>query len=158
MIFSFFSRWKKAGRATGVTGGAGKLCAFDKDGNVISSGVSADDVGKIYQHTVTIMNDTIVSGDPVGLATYTIFNRSNTPLNTWAKLRDATPTDYIPCTGFCEYGLTETKVPGYRIHRVGSGASGVLEMSTVPDEDRPSTEWQFNQESTYTPTDTVKEI
>ena len=94
MIFGFFSRWKKAGRATGITGGAGKLCAFDKDGNVVSSGIAADDVGgKLYQHTVTIQNDTVTAGDPVGLATYYIFNRSSTALNTWAKLRDATPTD-----------------------------------------------------------------
>ena len=157
-MFGFFNKWRRAGRGVGIKNGVGKLAMFDQDGNVVSSGVSADGVGKIYQHTVTIQNDTVTAGDPVGLATYTIFNRSSTALNTWAKLRDATPTDYIPCTGFCEYGLTETKVPGYRIHRVGSGAAGVLEMSTVPDEDRPSTEWQFNQESTYNPTDTVKEI
>lgn len=44
MIFGFFSRWKKAGRAVGLTGGAGKLAYFDNDGNVVASDKTPSDI------------------------------------------------------------------------------------------------------------------
>ena len=53
-MFGFFNKWKRAGKGVGITGGAGKLCAFDKDGNVVSAGVTAADVGKYYRHCIRI--------------------------------------------------------------------------------------------------------
>ena len=92
-MFGFFNKWKRAGRAVGLTGGAGKLCAFDADGNVVSAGVTAADVGgKYYRHCIRIE----ASGDwQPGNVYFEIINKSSAALNTWAKVRDATPTTRI---------------------------------------------------------------
>lgn len=60
-MFGFFSRrWRRAGQAVGISGGADKLAKFDADGNVVSSGIDADDVaGKLYHHYISVtVNDT----------------------------------------------------------------------------------------------------
>lgn len=44
MFTGLFARWKKAGRAVGLTGGAGKLAYFDNDGNVVASDKKPSDI------------------------------------------------------------------------------------------------------------------
>lgn len=125
MIFGFFSRWKKASKATGITGGAGKLCAFDKDGNVVSAGVTAADVGKYYRHCIRIE----ASGDwQPGNVYFEIINKSSAALNTWAKVRDATPTTRILATGgYYDYINAKYTVAAY-IKRQGTGATANLRV------------------------------
>lgn len=126
MIFGFFSRWKKAGRAVGVTGGAGKLCAFDADGNVVSAGVTAADVGgKYYRHCIRIDFKSSTDYFP-GVVQYEIISKSSAALNTWAKVRDATPT-----TEFVATGGWQDLMSGYTClvsagNRSGSGSSAEL--------------------------------
>lgn len=158
MIFGFFSRWKKAGRATGVTGGAGKLCAFDKDGNVVSSGIAADDVGrKLYQHTVTLTAD---SGSPADAEIqYVLYNRSASPLNTWAKLRDATPTYTTLCCGYFIYGGGGVRYQAVRVYRQGTGTNARITAETYlgTGQSMPAF-YDFENATSYEPTDHVKEI
>lgn len=82
-MFGFFSRWRKAARGIGIEGGVGKLCAFDKDGNVISSGIAAADVSKhLYQHTVTLLHDI----DEFGDYNFTFLSTSGTAVMDWETL------------------------------------------------------------------------
>ena len=157
-MFGFFNKWKRSGRGVGIKNGVGKLAMFDQDGNVISSGVSADDVRKIYQHTVTLPDRNLISGEPMGEATYTILSRSSAPLNTWAKLRDATPVTRIPCSGYCYFGMTEVWCVGITIHRVGTGSDAVIEMKTAPNDNIGSFDYQFNSDNVQVVVDVVKEI
>lgn len=157
MIFGFFSRWKKGSKAVGVTGGAGKLCCFDKDGNVVSSGITADDVGKIYQHTVTLTADSVVADAPEASVTYVIYNRSSTPLTTWAKLRDATPTFPTLCSGSFYYGTT--RFPAVHVYRQGTGTNARITAETylMTGMTMPPF-FDLDTGNTYNPTDHVKEI
>lgn len=160
MIFGLFSRWKKAGRATGVTGGAGKLCAFDKDGNVVSSGIAADDIGgKLYQHTVTLTADSVVADAPEATVTYVIYNRSSTPLTTWAKLRDATPTYPTLCSGSFYYTPASARFPAVHVYRQGSGTNARITAETYLATGMTMPPFfDLDNGNTYNPTDTVKEI
>ena len=158
-MFGFFNKWKRAGRGVGVTGGAGKLCVFDKDGNVVSSGIAADDVGKIYQHTVTLMTDSIVSDAPEAVVTYVIYNRSSTPLTTWAKLRDATPTYPTLCSGSFYYTPATARFPAVHVYRQGTGSNARITAETYlgTGQTMPAF-FDLDTGNTYTPTDHVKEI
>ena len=52
-MFGFFNKWRKAGRGVGISGGVDKLAAFDKDGNVVSSGIAKTAVlTTMYQHNI----------------------------------------------------------------------------------------------------------
>jgi len=159
MIFGFFSRWKKGSKAVGVTGGAGKLCCFDKDGNVVSSGVSADGVGKIYQHTVTLTADSVVADAPEATVTYVIYNRSSTPLTTWAKLRDATPQSPTLCSGSFYYTPASARFPAVHVYRQGSGTNARITAETYLATGMTIPPFfDLDSGNTYNPTDTVKEI
>ena len=82
-MFDFFNKWKRAGKGVGISGGAGKLCAFDKDGNVISSGFAAADVSKhLYQHTITLLHDI----DEFGDYNFTYLSTSSSPVMDWETL------------------------------------------------------------------------
>ena len=79
MIFGFFSRWKKAGRAVGISNGSGKLCMFDKDGNVISSGIDPESVSShLYRHDIhwTASDDADTTFDIYGV----LYTTSSTAL------------------------------------------------------------------------------
>lgn len=125
-MFGFFNKWKRAGKGVGVSGGAGKLCAFDKDGNVVSAGVSVADVGgKYYRHCIRIDFKSGTDYFP-GVVQYEIINKSSSELNTWAKVRDATPT-----TEFIASGGWQDLMTGYTClisagNRSGSGSGAEL--------------------------------
>ena len=157
-MFGFFNKWKRAGRGVGVTGGAGKLCAFDKDGNVVSSGIAAADVGgKLYQHTITLTADT---GSPADAeVTYVLYNRSSATLNTWAKLRDATPTYSTLCCGYFIYGGSGVRYQAVHVYRQGTGTNARITAETYlgTGQSMPAF-YDFDGGNTYNPTDHVKEI
>ena len=158
-MFGFFNKWKRAGKGVGLTGGVGKLAMFDKDGNVVSSGIAADDVGKIYQHTVTLMTDSVVSDAPEAVVTYVIYNRSSTPLTTWAKLRDATPTYPTLCSGSFYYTPATARFPAIHVYRQGSGTNTRITAETYlgTGQTMPAF-FDLDNGNTYNPTDHVKEI
>lgn len=160
MIFGFFSRWKKAGRATGVTGGAGKLCKFDKDGNVVASAAEPDNAMPLYIHTVTLNSNIIVDDVPEAYANIQIINRSAAQLNTWAKLRNAMPTrsDMITMVnGSFEIGGTRPAISCIYRDGTGSGAKIIAEAALGYGQTIPST-YEFTDALTFTPTDSVKMI
>lgn len=156
-MFGFFNKWRRAGRGVGIKNGVGKLVMFDVDGNVVSSGVSADGVGKIYQHTVTLTADT---GSPADAEVqYVLYNRSSAPLNTWAKLRDATPTYTTLCCGYFLYGTSGVRYQAVRVYRQGTGTNARITAETYlgTGQSMPAF-YDFENETTYNPTDHVKEI
>ena len=158
-MFGFFNKWRRAGRGVGIKNGVGKLAMFDQDGNVVSSGVSADGVGKIYQHTVTLTADSVVADAPEAVVTYVIYNRSSTPLTTWAKLRDATPQSPTLCSGSFYYASATARFPAVHVYRQGSGTNAritaetyLMTGMTIPPY------FDLDTGNTYNPTDAVKEI
>lgn len=158
-MFGFFNKWKRAGRGVGVSGGVGKLAMFDKDGNVVSSGIAADDVGKIYQHTVTLTADSVVADAPEATVTYVIYNRSSTPLTTWAKLRDATPQSPTLCSGSFYYTPASARFPAVHVYRQGSGTNARITAETYLATGMTMPPFfDLYTGNTYNPTDAVKEI
>lgn len=157
-MFGFFNKWRRAGRGVGIKNGVGKLCQFDADGNVIASSVSPSDVGgKLYQHTVTLTAD---SGSPADAEVqFVIYNRSSAPLNTWAKLRDATPTYTTLCCGYFLYGGGGVRYQAVRVYRQGTGTNARItaEAYLGTGQSMPAF-YDFENATSYDPTDHVKEI
>lgn len=161
MIFGFFSRWKKAGKASGVTGGAGKLCAFDKDGNVISSGIDPDDISHepLYIHYISLQTDEDTAGAPTAIVTFSLITRSQDTLHTWAKLRDAVPQQPQLCAGSFYYSAATVRFDANVIYRNGSGSTATLRVETnLKTGQTMPPYFDFDGTNTYSPTDTVKEI
>ena len=157
-MFGFFNKWRRAGRGVGIKNGVGKLAMFDQDGNVVSSGIAADDVGgKLYQHTVTLTAD---SGSPADAeVTYVLYNRSATELSTWAKLRDATPTYPTLCSGYFLYGTSGVRYQAVHVYRQGTGTNARITAETYlgTGQTMPAF-FDLDNGNTYNPTDHVKEI
>lgn len=131
MIFGFFSRWKKAGKATGVTGGAGKLCAFDKDGNVVSAGVTAEEVGgKLYRHVIRLYTTNVdTTSGPVFRIFTTVYSKRSTSYTVadfMALLPDNADGSWFSATGYATTPLFDSNM--YSVFALDIATNNNLEI------------------------------
>jgi hypothetical protein len=160
-MFGFFNKWKRAGKGVGITGGAGKLCAFDADGNVVSAGVSAADVGgKLYEHHVQLVSSGMTAGQADLILDFTLLSRSSAPLNTYAKVRDALPQSKTIAVGSFYYDQAQSRFPAIYIYRYGSGSSArmLIETYLATAMQLPPDYEITAADELETPVDTVREL
>ena len=157
-MFAFFSRWKRASRAVGVTSGTGKLCKFDKDGNVVSSGISPDDIPTptvYYMHYVSLSDDT-----NNGTFYIQIINKSVDSINTFEKLWNAlNPAVPQPATGWFYHSGSTTRTTIMTVQKSGNAESPYIE-AVAPlhtGETQPMT-FDFDPLETYDPSDYVTQL
>lgn len=115
-MFGFFNKWKRAGKGVGISGGVGKLAMFDKDGNVVSSGISVEGLDvKIYRHAIrwSASDDSDTTFD-VFLTLYTKSATALTATTFYTALpaHDANP---LAGTGWATSPLFETQFPAYAV-------------------------------------------